>query len=70
MPRTARIVAPGVAYHVTQRSAGRQIVFYTRRDRQVYLGLLIHVHLVGVPNEEEASAMPRQRPETKTLLFP
>jgi putative transposase len=29
-----------VAHHVTQRGTGRQIVFYTRRDRQVYLGLL------------------------------
>jgi putative transposase len=29
-----------VAHHVTQRGTDRQIVFYTRRDRQVYLGLL------------------------------
>jgi putative transposase len=40
MPRTARIVVLGVAHHVTQRDSGRQIVFYTRRDRQVYLELL------------------------------
>ncbi len=40
MPRIARIVVPGVAHHVTQRGTDRQIVFYTRRDRQVYLGLL------------------------------
>ena len=75
MPRTARIVVPGVAHHVTQRGTGRQIVFYTRRDRQVYLGLLKehsekaglsvlayclmpnHVHLVVVPNEEDALAV-------------
>ena len=31
---------PGVAHHVTQRGTGRQVVFYTRRDRSVYLRLL------------------------------
>jgi len=40
MPRIARVVVPGVAHHVTQRGTGRQHVFYTRRDRQVYLRLL------------------------------
>ena len=40
MPRKARIVVQGVAHHLTQRGTGRQIVFYTRWDRQVYLGLL------------------------------
>ncbi len=79
MPRTARIVVPGVAHHVTQRGTGRQIVFYTRRDRQVYLGLLKehsekaglsvlayclmpnHVHLVVVPNEDDALAVALRR---------
>ncbi len=40
MPRKARVVAPGLPHHVTQRGVGRQTVFYTNRDRQVYLGLL------------------------------
>ena len=40
MPRRARIVVPGVAHHVTPRGTNRQIVFYSRRDRQVYLDLL------------------------------
>ena len=34
------MVAVGVAHHVTQRGVGRQTVFYTQRDRKVYLGLL------------------------------
>ena len=40
MPRIARYVAPGLAHHITQRGTGRQVVFRTRLDRQVYLGLL------------------------------
>jgi putative transposase len=40
MPRKARIVAPGFAHHVTQRGTDRQKVFYSIRDRQVYLDLL------------------------------
>jgi putative transposase len=40
MPRRARIVAPGVAHHVTQRGTDRQTVFFTQKDRRVYLGLL------------------------------
>ena len=40
MPRSARWVVPGVAHHVTQRGTNRQIVFYSRRDRCVYLDQL------------------------------
>ena len=40
MPRKSRIVACGVAHHIVQRGTDRQTVFYTHRDRQVYLGLL------------------------------
>ncbi len=40
MPRIARYVAPGLAHHITQRGTGRQVVFRTRPDRLVYLGLL------------------------------
>lgn len=40
MPRVARIVAPGVAHHITQRGNNRQDVFFADRDRRVYLELL------------------------------
>ncbi len=40
MPRKARVVAPGVPHHITQRGVGRQAVFFTKRDHQVYLRLL------------------------------
>ncbi len=40
MPRIARIVAPGVPHHVTQRGNNRQDVFFVVDDRRVYLGLL------------------------------
>ena len=40
MPRTARIVVPGVPYHVTQRGNNRQDVFFVDDDRRVYLELL------------------------------
>jgi putative transposase len=33
-------VTPGVAHHITQRGIDRQLVFRTRMDRLVYLGLL------------------------------
>lgn len=40
VPRNARIVAPGVAHHVTQRGTNKQTIFFSERDRDVYLGLL------------------------------
>ena len=40
MPRTAPLVLPGVAHHVTQRGTNRQNVFLSRGDRRVYLELL------------------------------
>ncbi|UCH34135.1 MAG: transposase [Armatimonadota bacterium] len=40
MPRVARIVAPGVPYHVTQRGNNRQDVFFADDDRRFYLALL------------------------------
>jgi putative transposase len=40
MLRLAKVVIPEVAHHVTQRGTGRQLVFYTRGDRLVYLRLL------------------------------
>jgi putative transposase len=40
MPRTARVVIPGLPHHVTQRGNNRQDVFFTDGDREVYLDLL------------------------------
>jgi putative transposase len=40
MPRPQRIVIPGWLHHVTQRGNHRQMVFFTRKDRYVYLELL------------------------------
>ena len=75
MPREARIVCPGLPHHVTQRGTNRQKIFYSQRDRKVYLDLLRHnselvnlrilayclmlnhIHLVCVPEFEEALAI-------------
>ncbi|HAW53140.1 MAG TPA: transposase, partial [Flavobacteriales bacterium] len=40
MPRIARIVAPGLPHHVTQRGNNRAPVFFSNEDRQIYLKLL------------------------------
>ena len=40
MPRNARCVVPGLAYHVTQRGTNRQKVFFSAAHRKTYLGLL------------------------------
>jgi len=40
MSRIARIVLPGIPYHVTQRGNGRQRVFFTGTDYVLYLDLL------------------------------
>lgn len=40
MPRTARIIVPGVPHHVTQRGNNHQRVFFSNDDRMAYLNLL------------------------------
>ena len=40
MPRNARCVEPGLAYHVTQRGSNRQRVFFSASDYRMYLSLL------------------------------
>ncbi len=40
MPRIARMVVPDVPYHVTQRGNRREDVFFSDRDRFVYLEFL------------------------------
>jgi len=40
MPRSARVVIPGCAHHLTQRGNNRQDVFFVDDDRRVYLEML------------------------------
>ena len=40
MPRNARVVAPGIPYHVTQRGTNREQVFFAIGDRKLYLQLV------------------------------
>ena len=40
MARLARVVAPGVPHHVTQRGNRRQQVFFSDDDYEVYTALL------------------------------
>lgn len=40
MPRSARIVLPGIAHHVVQRGNRRQRLFFDDGDRRAYLKLL------------------------------
>ncbi len=40
MPRNARVVAPGLPYHITQRGTNRQRVFLSVADRSLYLRLV------------------------------
>jgi putative transposase len=40
MARFARVVVPGAPHHVTHRGNHKQTVFFSDRDRQVYLSLL------------------------------
>ena len=40
MPRSARIVVPGLAHHVTQRGNRREPIFFEAGDQEVYRDLL------------------------------
>jgi len=40
MPRVARIIAPGLPHHITQRGNNRHDVFFTDADRKYYLKTL------------------------------
>ena len=40
MPRIARVVLPGIPYHVTHRGNHRHVVFYSNADRLLYLSML------------------------------
>jgi putative transposase len=40
MPRNARVVAPEIPYHVTQRGTNREPIFFTIGDRKLYLELV------------------------------
>ena len=40
MPRTPRIVIPGIPHHVTHRGNNHQIIFHSDFDRELYLSLI------------------------------
>jgi putative transposase len=40
MPRSRRIVIPGIPHHITQRGNYRQKTFFSDQDYQFYLDLL------------------------------
>ena len=42
MPRSARIVIPGLPHHVTQRGNRRQAIFHSDEDRTAYKQLIAH----------------------------
>jgi putative transposase len=37
MARLARIVAPGIPHHITQRGNRRQLTYFQKSDYQLYL---------------------------------
>ena len=46
MARIARVVGPGIPYHITQRGNPRQEKFFCAEDYQAYIGLIPnHVHI-------------------------
>lgn len=75
MSRIARLIAPGIPHHVTQRGNRRMETFFPEEDYQAYLSLMAewcrkfrvsvwayclmpnHVHLIAVPETEEALRM-------------
>lgn len=40
MSRIARVVVPGLPYHVTHRGNRRSAIFFSQQNREIYLGLL------------------------------
>ena len=40
MPRSTRVVVPGLPHHITQRGNRRATTFHDSRDRQIYMRLL------------------------------
>jgi putative transposase len=43
MPRTARLVAPGMTYHLTTLGTGGEPIFRSQRDREYFLDLVASV---------------------------
>jgi putative transposase len=41
MPRLARLIVPGITHHITQRGNRRQRVFFSDKDKSLYLRLLL-----------------------------
>jgi putative transposase len=77
MPRNARCVEPGLAYHVTQRGTNRERVFFTISDYQLYLKLLrsqlgtTHVEVLAyclMPNHVHLVVVPQAADALGTLF--
>jgi REP element-mobilizing transposase RayT len=43
MARPLRLEFPGAVYHLTRRGNARQKIFFTDRDRELFLNTLSHV---------------------------
>ncbi len=77
MPRNARCVLPGIAYHVTQRGSNRERVFFASSDYGTYLNLL-REHLPAsktallayclMPNHVHLIAVPEEDESLAVLL--
>jgi putative transposase len=79
MARLARIVIPGLPHHVTQRGNGRQKVFFTDSDYQLYVDLLVEsCRAAGVscwayvlmPNHIHAILVPEDEDGLRACLAP
>lgn len=72
MARIARVVAPGLPHHITQRGNRRQRTFFCDEDYAVYLDLMREwcarcaVKIWGyclIPNHVHLVAVPREAPD-------
>lgn len=79
MPRSARVVIPGIGHHVTQRGNRRAQVFFGQRDYRMFLGLLERYageHELGVvayclmPNHVHLVAVPSKPESLAAALKP
>ena len=79
MSRLARLIIPGLPHHVTQRGNGRQKVFFSDADYDLYLRLLAeNCKAAGVeiwafclmPNHIHAILVPADEDGLRTALAP
>ncbi len=77
MPRTARVVVPGVPHHITQRGNNRQQIFHNESDYRKYLSLLAEhtrrdslriLALCVMPNHVHAIAVPETEASLQSAI--